>query len=67
VKVLVARDLEAVFVFGEPGSHGAEVFGDESDAIGLFDAELAGIADGDSVGGVGGDGGEDGKLVDDLG
>ena len=67
VEVLVAGDFEAVFVFGEGGSHGAEVFGDEGDAVGLFDAEFFGVADGDAVDGVGRDGGEDGELVDDLG
>ena len=48
------------------GAHGAEIFGDEGDAVGLFDAEFLGVADGDAVAGVGGDGGEDGKLVDEL-
>ncbi len=48
------------------GSHGAKIFSDESNAVGLFDAEFFGIADGDAVCGVGGDGGEDGQLVDDL-
>jgi len=67
MEVLVTGNLKAVFVFGESGSHGAEVFGDEGDAVGLFDAELAGITDGDAVGGVRGDGGEDGELIDDLG
>ena len=59
--------VEAVFVFGELGSHGVEIFGDERDAVGLFDAEFFGVADGDAVVGVGRDGGEDGEFVDDLG
>ena len=66
VEALVAGDFKAVFVFGEGGSHGLQVFGYEGDAVGLFDAELAGVADGDAVDGVRGDGGEDGELVDDL-
>src|ERR1700760_5180083 len=53
-------------MFGEFGSHGAEVFGDQSDAIGLFDAEFACVAYGDAVAGVRGDGGENRQLVDDL-
>ncbi len=65
--MLVAGDGEAVFVFGEFGSHGAEIFGDEGDAVGLLDAEFFGVADGDAVGGVGCDGGEDREFVDDLG
>src|SRR3954452_22812669 len=67
MEALVAGDVEAVFVFGEGGSHGFEVFGYEGDAVGLFDAELAGIADGDAVDGVGGNGGDDGEFIDDLG
>ncbi|MCU1253268.1 MAG: hypothetical protein JWQ49_6297 [Edaphobacter sp.] len=67
VEFLVAGDFEAVFVFGEGGSHGLQVFGDEGDAVGLFDAELAGVADSDAVDGVRGDGGEDGEFIDDLG
>jgi len=67
VEVLAAGDLEAVLVFGEGGSHGFQVFGYEGDAVGLFDAELAGVADGNAVDGVRGDGGEDGEFVDDLG
>ena len=46
--------------------HGFQVLGDEGDAVGLFDAEFAGVADGDSVDGVGCDGGEDREFVDDL-
>src|ERR1700736_3241605 len=67
VEALVAGDFEAVFVFGEGSSHGLEVFGYEGDAVRLFDAEFSGVADGDAVGGVGGDGGEDWELIDDLG
>src|SRR5882757_8255649 len=65
--MLVAGDLEAVFVFGEGGSHGLQIFCYEGDAVGLFDAEFFGVADSDAVAGVRGDGGEDGELVDDLG
>ncbi len=67
VELLVAGDLKAVFVFGEVGSHGFEVFRDERDAVRFFDAEFLCIADGDALIGVGGDGGEDGEFVDDLG
>jgi len=67
VDVLIAGDGEAVLVFGEFGSHGLEIFGDESDAVGLFDAEFLCVADGDAVVGVRGDGGEDGEFIDDLG
>jgi hypothetical protein len=54
-------------VFGEGGAHGFEIFGYEGDAVGFFDAEFFGVADGDAFVGVGGDGGEDGEFVDDLG
>src|SRR5438045_8915629 len=63
----VAGDVEAIVVFSEGGSHGFEVFGYEGDAVGLFDAELAGVADCDAVDGVGGNGGDDGEVIDDLG
>ena len=66
VELLIAGDVESVFVFGEFRSHGPEVFDDEGDAIRFFDAEFFCVADGDSFFGVGSDGGEDGKLVDDL-
>ena len=66
VEGLVAGDLEAVGVLGEARAHGAEVFGDEGDAVGLLDAEFLGVAEDDAVRGVGRDGGEDGKLVDEL-
>ena len=49
VELLVAGDVEAVFVLGDFGTHGAEVFGDEGDAVGLLDAELLGVADADAV------------------
>ena len=42
------------------GAHGAEVLDDERDAVGLLDAEFAGVADADAGAGEGGDGGEDG-------
>ncbi len=48
------------------GAHGAEVSGDQRDAVGLLDAKLLGVADDEAVCGEGSDGGEDGKLVDDL-
>ena len=67
VELLVAGDVEAVLVLGEFGAHGAEIAGDEGDAVGLFDAELFGVADAHAVAGVGRDGGEDGELVDELG
>ena len=44
VKGLAARYVEAIFELGEFGSHGAEVFRDEGDAVGLFDAEFFGVA-----------------------
>ena len=67
VEMLVAGDVEAVFVLGEGGSHGPKIFGYEGDAVGFFNSEFARVADGDAVGGVGRDGGKDGELVDDLG
>ena len=67
VEALVAGDLQAVGALGEVGSHGAEVLSDEGDAVGLLDAEFLGVADDEAAAGVGRDGGEDGKLVDDLG
>ena len=67
VECLVAGDVQAVFVLCDLGAHGAEVLGDQRDAVGLLDAELLGVADADAVAGVGRDGGEDGELVDELG
>ena len=67
VQALVAGDLEAVFVLGKLSAHGSEVLDDEGDAVGLFDAELFGVANGDAVDGVRGDGGDDGEFIDDLG
>ena len=67
VKSLIAGNDQPVLVFGEFGSHGAEVFGDQGDAVGLLDAEFFCIADGDAVAGVGSDGGEDREFVDNLG
>ena len=66
VEGLVAGNFEAVFEFGDLCTHGAEIAGDESDAVGLFDAELFGVADANASGGEGSDGSEDGKLVDEL-
>ena len=66
VEALVAGDLEAVGVLGEARAHGAEVFGDESDAVGLLDAKFLGVANDEAIRGVGSDGGKDGKLVDEL-
>lgn len=67
VEGLVAGDGEAVGVFGEGCAHGAQVFGYEGDAVGLFYAEFPGVADDEAGAGVGGDGGEDRELVDELG
>ena len=67
VQGLVAGDVHAVFVFGDFGAHGAEASYDEGDAVGFFDAEFFGVADAEAVGGVRGDGGEDGEFVDELG
>ncbi len=64
---LTAGNVQAVFELFDLDAHGAEVAGDEGDAIGLLDAELLGVADADAVAGVGGDGGEDGQFVDELG
>jgi len=66
VEGLIAGDLETVGVLGEARSHGAEVFGDERDAVGLLDAEFLGVAEDEAVRGERSDGGEDGKLVDEL-
>ena len=66
VEDLVAGDLEAVGVLGEARAHGAEIFGDESDAVGLLDAKFLGVANDYAIRGVGSDGGKDGKLVDEL-
>ena len=66
VEDLVAGDLEAVGVLGEARAHGAEVFGDERDAVGLLDAQFLGVAQDYAIRGVGSDGGKDGKLVDEL-
>ena len=63
---LVAGDLEAVGILGECGTHGAEVFGDESDAVGLLDAKLLRVAQDDAAGCEGRNGGEHRKLVDEL-
>ena len=64
VESLASGDVETVFNLVDFGTHGAEVLGDERDAVGFLDAELAGVADADSVFGVRGDGGERGQLVD---
>ena len=47
-------------------AHGAEIFGDEGDAVGLLDAEFLRVADANAAAGEGRDGGEDGQLVDEL-
>ena len=67
VELLVARNGEAVFVFGELSSHGFEVLCDQGDAVGLLDAELFGIPDGDAFARVGSDCCKNGQLVDELG
>src|ERR1700733_709881 len=45
VKSLASGNIEAVFKLGDFGAHGAEVFDDEGDAVGLLDAEFLGVAD----------------------
>ncbi len=67
VEGLAAGDFEAVGIFREGGSHGAEVFGDEGNAVGFFDAQLLSVTQDDAVGGVRCNGAEDGELVDELG
>ena len=66
VESLVAGNLQAVGMLGELGAHRAEVLSDQGDAVGLLDAKLLRVADDQAIGGVGRDGGEHGKLVDDL-
>ena len=66
VELLIAGDVEAVLVLGELGAHGAKIAGDKIDAVGLLNAQLFGVADRHAGAGVGGDGGEDGDLVDEL-
>src|SRR6185437_12059703 len=66
VQLLATRNVETIFEFFDFGSHGTQVARDESDAIGFFDPELFGVADADAAAGVGADGGEDGKFVDEL-
>ena len=67
VELLVAGDVHAIGMFGDFGSHSAEVLDDEGDAVGLFDAELVGVADMDASSGVGCDGGQDREFIDELG
>ena len=63
---LSARNIEAVIKFLDFSAHGAKVLGDEGDAVGLFDAELARAADADAAAGEGRDSGEDGQFVNEL-
>jgi hypothetical protein len=53
-------------VLDDLGTQGAEVFDDECDAVGLLDAELFRVTDLHAIRGIGSDGGEHGKLVDEL-
>lgn len=66
VQLLSSRDVQSIFKFFHLGAHGAEISRDESNAIGFLDAEFLGIADADAAAGVGADGGEDGKFIDEL-
>ena len=66
MELLTAGDVEAIFKLFNFSTHGAEIFGDESDAVGFLDAEFLSVADADSAACVGSDGGEDGELVNEL-
>ena len=67
VERLAAGHVEAVFEFGDFCAHGAEVFGDERDAVGFFDAQFAGVANADAAAGVRRNGREHRQLIDELG
>ena len=66
VEGLTAGDLEAVGKLRHFSSHGAEISGHQRDAVGLLDPKFLGVAKDQAVCGVRRNGGENGKLVDDL-
>jgi hypothetical protein len=66
VEGLTAGNVEAVVELFDLSAHGAEIGGDERDAVGFLDAEFFGVADADPVLRVRADGGEDGQLVNEL-
>ena len=63
---MIAGDFQAIGVLCELRAHGAEIPGDQSDAVGLLDAEFLGVAEDDASGCERRDGSEDGELVDEL-
>ena len=58
VQGLAAGDVEAVVKLIDFSAHGAKILRDESDAVGLLDAQLARVANADAAAGEGRDGGE---------
>ena len=58
VKVLTARDVEAVFELIHLGTHCAQVADDQGDAVRLLDAQFFRIADTNAAARVGADGGD---------
>ena len=66
VEGLAAGDVETVVELLDFCAHGAEVGGDQRDAVGFFDAQFFRVANADAVLREGADGGEDGQLVDEL-
>ena len=66
VEGLAAGDIEPIVKLLDFGAHGAEIFGDEGDAVGFLDAELARAADANAAAGEGRDSSEDGQLVNEL-
>ena len=66
MELLPARDVETIFEFFDFSTHGAEIACDQSDAIGLLDAELLCVADANAAACIRADRGEDGEFVDEL-
>jgi len=66
VKGLTAGNVEAVVEFLDFGAHGAQIGGDQRDAIGLLDTKFLGVANADAVLRVGADGREDGQFINEL-
>ena len=62
-----AGHIETIFKLLDLGAHGAQILGDQSDAVGFLDAKFSSIADADAAAGVGRDGGKHGQFIDQLG
>jgi len=63
---LASGDIESIFELFDLGAHGAQILDDQSDAVGLLDAQLLRVADANAAARIGRDGRQDGQLVDEL-